>query len=432
MQKFDAVIIGSGPGGAKAAKVLAENGKKVALISNQLGGECLNYGCIPAKNYLHIADIFEKITSAQILGISATDPHLDWEAMKKRKTEIVTKLAKNLKWSLEKSGITLIEGKGILTGKNSVKVNEEIFESEYIIIATGSAPVFPATLQQSENIISNREIIDLPAVPKTLLIVGGGVIGVEFASIFSTLGSKIEIVEKGSRLLPYADGEVSTEIKRIFERKGIKVSLNTEATTQTASGFEKTLVAVGRRPATENLGLDTVGVIFDKSGITTNDFMQTNVPHIFAVGDIAGKMMLANSAEFEGKLAAEKILGKNPEPLNYSAIPNTVYCLPEIASVGITEEQAKEQNIDYVTSKALSAEIAKALIVGNRDGFTKIIAEKKSRKLIGVHMIGEKSSELIAEASLALSANMTIEEFKKNIHNHPILGESIQEALQKI
>lgn len=433
---FDAIIIGGGPGGTSAAKTLARAGKTVALVSTELGGECLNYGCIPTKIYLWTAEVFEKVQTAENIGIDISESRLNWQKMKDQKTKLVEKLKKALKYTVDSAGIKIIEGFGKLKDAHTVTITNSQGEQEltgkYIILATGSESVSPPGIEADGNrILNNHQILNLPEVPKTLLIIGGGVISVEFASIFSSLGTEVTIAEVSDRILRGCDPDVSAEIERVFVRKGIKILKNTKITQEQTQNFEKVLIAAGRRPALKNLGLENAGIKITERGIDTNDFMQTNVQNIFAIGDAAGKSMLAYTADREGRLAAQKILGQNPESINYDAIPYTVFSLPETASVGLTEPEIQDSKTPYITGKSLMSANSKALITGNRDGFAKILAEASSHKVLGVHIVGEKASELIAEASLVLNLGLTLEQFYKNLHSHPVLSEVLIEACEK-
>lgn len=433
--KYDVAIIGGGPGGTAAAKALARHGKKVALISDELGGECLNYGCIPTKTYLWSADLFEKIKEAAVFGIDAKSPSLNWEEMKKRRAAVVSKLRKGLQFELEHAGVKIIQGRGKLADAHVVNIGnggaDEKTEAEFIILATGSKAIFPKGLILNERILDNRGVLEMAQLPKNLLIIGGGATGVEFAHIFSALGAEVTIAEHGDRLIIKEDREISAELERIFVRKGIKILKNTPATQPMINEFEKTLTATGRAPDFSELGLESAGVKIGANGIETDDFLRTNVKNIFAVGDLAGKSMLAYTADREGRIAAHAILGKPVQMLNYRAVPNTIFCSPEIASVGATEEELKGKNVAYLAGKATASANSKALILNARDGFIKILAEKSSHKILGVHMICEKASELIAEASLAINLGLNLESFAENIHGHPLLSEMLKEACER-
>ncbi|MBI4995230.1 dihydrolipoyl dehydrogenase [Candidatus Peregrinibacteria bacterium] len=433
---FNAIVIGGGPGGTSAAKTLASAGKKVVLVSTELGGECLNYGCIPTKIYLWTCELLEKITMAAGQGIEVSVARADWQKIKEYRTKIVEKLKKSLKYTLELSGVKIIEGFGKLKDAHTVGVEsaqgQQELKAQYIILAAGSESISPQGITPDGiRILNSHQILELKEAPKTLLIIGGGVISVEFASIFSALGAQVTIAEVSDRILRGSDPDVSAEIERVFIRKGIKVLKNTKVTAEQTQNFEKTLIAAGRRPILKHLGLENAGVKTNQRAIETNDFMQTNLENIFAIGDAAGKAMLAYTADREGRIAAQKILGKNPEFINYKAIPYTIFSLPETSSVGLTEPEAQNMKTPYIAAKSLMSANSKALITGNRDGFAKILAEKSSHKILGVHIVGEKASELIAEASLALSLGLTLEQFNKNLHSHPVLSESLAEACEK-
>lgn len=433
---FDAIIIGGGPGGSSAAKTLAKAGKKVALISTELGGECLNYGCIPTKIYLWTAELLEKARMAGNFGIDISSANINWQKLKEHKTKTVDKLRKALKFSLETANVTLFTGLGKLEDVHTVTIesngNPQKITGEFIIIATGSEPIsIPGIETDGKHILNNQQVLELADPPKSLLIIGGGVISVEFASIFSAFGTEVTIAEMSDRILRGADPDTSAEIERVFARKNIKILKSTRTTLEQAKTFEKVLTAAGRKLNFNKLGLENAGIKTGKRAIETNDFMQTNIPTIFAIGDAAGKAMLAYTADREGHIAAEKILEKSPQPINYDAIPYTIFSLPECASAGQSEPELKQNSIDYVVGKSLMSANSKALITGNRDGFAKILAEKSTGKILGVHIVGEKASELIAEASLAISAGLTLKDFYNNLHSHPVLSETLQDACEK-
>lgn len=432
--QYDVIIIGGGPGGTKAAEVLASRGKKTAMIYKELGGECLNYGCIPTKIYLWAAELFEKASSAQKLGLNASGVRLNWEQMKKRKNEIVAKLKKNLRYTLEHSGAQLLEGAGELKDNHTVEYTtggeKRLLTAENIILAMGADPAMPKEFKINDGVLSNREILDLPSVPKTLLIIGGGIIGVEFASVFCALGSQITISEKYNRILSSGDLDISQELEKILTRKNIKIIKNNLMSPAQTEEYEKTLVAIGRKPLLPLSALDRLGIKYSPKGIEINEHMQTNVPNVFVVGDLAGKALLAYTADREGETAARHILGEKCRPIRYDAIATTIFCNPEIASAGLPEHEAKARNIEYIAGKSFFSANSKALIADARDGFAKVIAEKKTGRIIGVHIIGEKASELAAEASQAVMSGLTLSDFYENIHSHPVLGETLIAACE--
>lgn len=431
---YDVLILGGGPGGARAADILSKAGKRVCLISNDLGGECLNYGCIPTKTFVWTADLYEKIQTAEAVGIHLGGAlQLNWDSLQKRKNEVIAKLKKNLKFRVEHNGTTICEGIGRVKDAHTVEIPQtgQRLTGEYLILATGSSPAGIPGFEISDQIVTNHGLLSLPALPKTLLVIGGGVIGVEFASLFAVFGTMVTIAEASDRLIPAEDTEVSVELSRIFTRRGIEIKTNTRMNPTDTASFEKTLLAVGRKP---NISEDVaaLGMTTHPHGIQTNDAMQTSIPSVYAIGDLAGKALLAYSAEREGEVAARNILGKPTGPIRYDVLCNTIFSSPEVASVGAREQDLKAKGISYKVGRASFSANAKALIVGNRDGFAKILIDTTSEKILGVHIIGEKASELIAEASLSMSMGATFKQFSQNLHSHPILGEVLKDACEAI
>ncbi|PIQ77449.1 hypothetical protein COV82_04375 [Candidatus Peregrinibacteria bacterium CG11_big_fil_rev_8_21_14_0_20_46_8] len=428
---FDLIVVGGGPGGAKAAQVAARAGKKVALVSDDLGGECLNYGCIPSKTYLSTADLFEKVSEFRG-GFIAENPRLDWEQMKSYKRKIVEKLKKKLEYSVTQAGAEIIAGRGVIgTDGKSVEVDGSTYTCDFLILAMGSRARMLPNMQVSSTIVTNRELLELSAVPQKLLIVGGGAIGVEFASIFNALGSAVTIVEHGPQLLPHEDATIAAELARVFERKKIAIRTGVAATEEDFAQHDVALIAIGRAPNFDAQLATQLGITTSEHGIVTNEFMQSSIPHIYAIGDLAGKALLAYTAEREGEIAVQHIFGQQPQPLNYTVVANTIFSLPEVGSAGLSEAAAQAQYPnDLLIGTAPFSANAKALILGSRDGLAKIIVQKSTGKLLGIHLIGEKSTELIAEGSLALAHNMTLKDLYNNLHSHPILGEIIKEACE--
>ncbi|MFA6520886.1 MAG: dihydrolipoyl dehydrogenase [Candidatus Gracilibacteria bacterium] len=434
--KFDVIVLGGGPGGTAAAKTLALGGKSVAVVSDELGGECVNYGCIPTKIFLRTAELVEKFAAAAEFGVEVGEAKINWEKVKERKNKITEKLRKNLTWSLEKAGVKIFAGRGEFVDANTISVTAaagvvHTLSAKNIIVATGSKAIFLPSIPKTENVLGTHEILDLAEIPKTLLIIGGGVTGVEFASMFAAFGTKVTIAEYGSRLLMRADSEISVELERIFARKGIEILKNNSFKPEDIGNYEKVLSATGRQAVVAGFGLEKIGVKVGRY-IETNDLMATNLPHIFAIGDCAGKSMLAYTAEREGTNVALQIMGKKTIALDYEKIPSAVFSLPEIAFCGLTEEEAKKRGVEYVTVKSVYSGNSKSLILNSRDGFVKILANKSSGEILGIHIIGEKASEIIAEASLAISKNMTISDLKQNLHCHPVISEVIKEALDQM
>lgn len=438
---FDVIIIGSGPGGAACAKRLASHGKKVALISKNMGGECLNYGCIPTKTLLWTTELLERIREGgATLGIDVQNVSVNWQQMQKRRTDVINKLKKQLSFSVQQSGATVIEGAASFVDAHTVEVSptnpaandveKQLLSAEHIVIATGSYARTLPGFDWSEKILSNKEILELPQLPSSLLIIGGGVVGVEFASLFAGLGVAVTIAEAGPQLLPLADKDIAAELERIFTRKKITILKNAKITPEDAQKFDKILIAVGRNAAVESLNLNVAAVTSDNHGIVIDEFGKTNITHIYAVGDCTnGSWKLAYTAEKEGAIVADSILGIATVSLNKYAVPVTIFSLPEIGSVGIGE---KENDDTIIVGKSAYSANAKALIMAGRDGFAKVIADKQTKKILGVHLIGERAADLIAESSLAVAHGFTVEDFSLSLRSHPVLSEVLKEALEAI
>lgn len=434
MSEFHTIVIGSGPGGTAAAQHMARRGKSVLLVSPELGGECLNYGCIPTKTYLWTAELIERLReTSTVIGLSVSQPTLDWPVLRKRKNDIVAKLSRQLEFKMKQAGVTSIAARARFASPHELIMQKldggsERVTGEHIIVATGSLPRLLPDFPIGGAIHTNSTIIDVEKIPSSLLVIGGGAIGVEFASLFAALGSKVTIVESQERLLTSADEAVSAELARIFARKGITVISGTQAAPDLKGRFDCILVAIGRTPYIADLDLARAGVSYEPQKVATNGNLQTNVPHIYAIGDVAGHFLLAYTAEHEGISAAEHILSGRSEPLKPEQIPMTIFSLPEVAWIGRTEEELATEKIPYIVGKSAFSANAKALIIGSRDGFVKILASPRTRELLGVHIIGEKATELIAVAAVAITNNLKIDQFAGVLHSHPILGEVFKDA----
>jgi dihydrolipoamide dehydrogenase len=438
----DLIIIGAGPGGYELALEAAKKGLQVTIIEeDELGGTCLNYGCIPTKSFYHAATLLKEFHEASNVGI--TGPiNWDYEKTLERKNEIVRTLVSGIQFMLEKAKVEVIKGRGVLQSPTSVKVNNQIVEGKHIVIATGSSSAkLPLPGFDLPNVISSLELLDLTTIPKKLAIVGGGVIGIEFASIFSKFGSEVEVFEALETILPQNDREISKRLLSYLKQDKIKFHLKTMVTKieqqgnlqlfykekdqeQTANA-DIVLVAVGRKPNIHHIGLEELGIDFDRYGIKVNEHFQTNIPNIYAIGDVTGKMMLAHSATFSGFQVLKHLLHEK-DAIDFSILPSCVFTFPEIASVGITEEEAKEH---YQTYKAYFRANGKAHTIGNTDGFMKIIAINEQIK--GVHILGPHASDLISEAVALLNKQTTVNELKNFIHPHPTLGEIFSQAIRE-
>jgi len=453
---FDVAIIGSGPGGYVAAIKAGQLGLKVALIEKyaKFGGTCLHWGCIPTKALLLNADLYEKAVNGKEFGILYKELSLDFRLVKARKDKIVRKLAMGTDFLMKKNKITTFRGKGTMAAPGVVQVEGETtaeVRARNVLIATGSeAKVLPGLEIDGQFILTNKEILDLEAVPRSLLIVGAGAVGIEFASIFSRFGTEVTVVEMLPRILPLEDQEVSEELKKILAKRKIKILTDAplqnltveegrvvatvslpggEAKTVTA---EKALIAVGRRPVTEGIGLDRAGVNVSRGFITVDQNMQTNVPGIYAIGDVVPTQQLAHLASHEGILAVSHMAGQSPQPINYDLVPNCTYSSPEVSSVGLSESAARDRGYEIVTSRFPFAAIGKATILGEVDGFVKLVCESKYKGILGVHMIGPHVTELVGEATALIGLEAAAEDVSHLIHAHPTVSEGIMEAAHAI
>lgn len=450
---FDLVVIGGGPGGYTAAAKAAALGGRVALVEKDaLGGTCLNQGCIPTKTLLKSTEVLETVKKAKDFGLEIGNPVVSLEKLLNRKQAVIKRLNAGVEFLMKSSKVTVFQGEGKITAANEVTVtnpSEQVtLRTAKIIIATGSRPaVIPGLEPDGEKIINSNHALLLNEIPGSLLIIGGGAIGVEFASIYQKLGAKVTLVEAMDRILPFADEEVSNGLKQLMTREKISVltsakvlGINSSAeglvvkveTTKGPQEFmvDKVLVAVGRRPNVENIGLEQIGVHIEKGKIVVNSSMETNVPNIYAIGDATGGILLAHVAATEGVVAAVNAMGGHKE-MDYAVVPSCIYTSPELASVGITEAQAKNQGIEVVVGKSQFTGSGKALAMGENKGLVKIIAEAANGKILGVHILGPQATSLISEAVLAIKLGATVEDVAETMHAHPSLPETVLEAAEQ-
>jgi len=457
--EYDVIVIGAGTGGYVAAIRAAQLGLKTAVVEKQksLGGTCLNWGCIPTKALLEHAHALKVIRGAKEWGVlGVTSPSIDMVQVHARKDRIVNGLTKGVEFLFKKNKIDWIKGTARLTGKGGV----EVFEGEtqtlaakrQIIVATGSAPRgVPGITIDRQRIITSDEAIHLKEIPKTLVIMGSGAVGVEFASIFNRFGTDVTIIELLPRLVPVEDEAISAELAKSFRKQGItsvtgaKVTRATaggdavDVEVQAADGQTKTiradylLVATGRGPVTAGLNAEGVGLLLEKGYVKVDSLYRTSVPGISAIGDVItlgtpGHPQLAHVSSAEGILCAERIAGREVQPLNYERVPGCTYCDPEIGSVGLTEAEAKQRGYDVQIGTFPFGVLGRAKMAGETDGFVKIVADKKYDELLGVHMIGPRATELVSEATAALNLEATVESLIHTIHAHPTMSEAIGEA----
>ncbi|ABO48913.1 dihydrolipoamide dehydrogenase [Desulforamulus reducens MI-1] len=449
---YDAVVIGGGPGGYVAAIRIAQKGGKVAVIEkDQLGGTCLNRGCIPTKALIASVDKLKAVEEASEFGIEVGKPVIDFRKVQARKAEIVDKLVSGIKYLFDKNKIDHLNGTGKIKTANIVEVNnaDKTYELQCknIIVATGSSPSLIQSLgYNGTTIITSEEALKLTEVPKSLLIIGAGVIGCEFAHIFGSMGTQITMVEAAPSILSIQDKDISRRMQTVFKKKKFNIKTNVAITKmeQTGAGIqaelengdiikaEKALISIGRQLNTKNLGLEDIGVqLGEKGQILVNDRLETNIKGIYAVGDVISKYQLAHVASAQGIVAAENIMGKE-STMDYNAVPSCIFTSPEISSVGITEQQAKDRKIPVKTGKFNFMANGKALSMGEGEGFVKIVAHKETDVVLGVHIIGPHASDLIAEATLAVRKGLTTKELAVTIHAHPTLAEVIMEAAENV
>jgi dihydrolipoamide dehydrogenase len=450
--KYDIIIIGSGPGGYVTGIRASQLGFKVAIVEKEsLGGICLNWGCIPTKALLKSAQVYEYLKHVDSYGLKAKEIDKDFSAIIKRSRDIANGMSNGVKFLMKKNKIDVLEGFGKLKAGKKVEVTDDNkkvaeYSADHIIIATGArSRELPFLPIDGKKVIGYREAMNLPKQPESMIIVGSGAIGVEFGYFYNSIGTKVTIVEFLPNVVPLEDEEVSKQFERSLKKSKIKVMINSSVTKVDSSGkgvkatvstkkgeqvleADIILSAVGIKSNIENIGLEDVGIVTDKDKILVNDFYQTNLPGYYAIGDIVPGPALAHVASAEGITCVEKIAGLNPEPIDYGNIPGCTYASPEIASVGLTETQAKEQGYDIKVGKFPFSASGKATAAGTKEGFVKVIFDAKYGEWLGCHMIGAGVTDMIAEAVLGRKLETTGHEVLKAIHPHPTMSEAVMEA----
>ncbi|WP_226035079.1 dihydrolipoyl dehydrogenase [Aquibacillus saliphilus] len=464
--EYDLVVVGGGTGGYVAAIRASQLGLKTAIVeSNKLGGTCLHKGCIPSKALLRSAEVYKQTKLADEFGVELSQPTINFEKVQLRKNNIVEKLHNGVQGLMKKGKIDIYHGFGRILGPSifspsagtiSVEMNNgeenEMLIPKNVLIATGSRPKeLPGLESDGEFVLNSDHALELDQLPKSIIIVGGGVIGIEWASMLSDFDVDVTVLEYADRILPNEDEEISKETQRLLKKKGIAIVTNAKVLPETLKKedgieiqaehkdnnksfqAEKLLVSIGREPNVQNIGLENTDILKTDNGyIETNEFYQTKESHIYAIGDVIGGMQLAHVASHEGLVAVEHMADQSPIQVNYQNVPICVYSNPEIARIGLTENQAIEQGYDIKTAKTSFKAIGKALVYGESDGFVKMIVDNKTSDLLGVHMIGPHVTDLISEASLAKLLDATPLEIAESIHPHPTLSESISEVAMAI
>ncbi|OQB13261.1 MAG: Dihydrolipoyl dehydrogenase [Firmicutes bacterium ADurb.Bin193] len=445
---YDLIVLGGGPAGYLAAERAGSAGLSVLLIEKRsLGGVCLNEGCIPSKALLHCAKVFDYTKHADQYGIKVADSQIDHKAVVERKNKVVKTLVAGVQSLMKAKKVTVINDTGIITGRNTVKVSDTEYEGRYLIVCTGSEPIIPPIPGVKEGlksgmIVTNREILDLESVPKNLVIIGGGVIGLEMASYFNSVGSAVTVIEMLPNIAGPTDREISSILLKNYTAKGISFKTGCRVTKVTEDSVvyesegkeysapaDKVLLSVGRRPCTEGIGLEAAGVYCEKGAIVTDKRCLTNIPNIYAAGDVNGRSMLAHTAYREAEVAVNNILGKK-DIMRYNAIPSVIYTNPEVASVGETQESAEKAGLDFeafVMPMMYSGRYVAENMSG--DGICKIIVDKKTKTLLGAHLIGNYASEIIYGAGLMIEMQMRIDDIKELVFPHPTVCEIIRETI---
>ena len=452
MNEYDVIVIGSGPGGYVTAIRASQLGLKTAVVEKEsLGGVCLNWGCIPTKALLKSAQVFNYLKHAEDYGLKVKEYDKDFDAVVNRSRNVAAGMSKGVQFLMKKNKIDVIEGHGKVLAGKKISVTKgkktEEYKAKHIIIATGArSRALPSLAQDGKKVIGYREAMTLTKQPKKLIVVGSGAIGIEFAYFYNAMGTEVTIIEYVDRIVPIEDEEVSKQLEKSFKKSGIKIMTSAEvtavdtsgkvvkATVKTAKGEEildadVVLSAVGIKSNIENLGLEDLGIAVDKDKILVNDFYQTNLPGYYAIGDVTSGQALAHVASAEGILCVEKIAGLHVEPLDYGNIPGCTYCFPEVASVGLTEAQAKEKGFDIKVGKFPFSASGKAQAGGNSEGFVKVIFDAKYGEWLGCHMIGVGVTDMIAEVVLGRKLETTGHEVLKAVHPHPTMSEAVMEAV---
>ena len=441
-KQFDTVVIGGGPGGYVAAIRLAQLGKKTALIEkDKIGGTCLNRGCIPTKALLQSAEVYRTVKEAATYGVTAGEAAFDYAKIASRKTSVVEKLRRGVGALEKKNGVEVINGTASFKDTHTLTVGADEIEAKNFIIATGSAPArVPILGIDGPNVVDSDAVLSWTQCPKSVAIIGGGVIGIEFATLFAALGVKVSVIEMLPEILPPIDAEIAAMMRKELTKRGVDIYVGAKVekiepgvTVNFTQGEAKSvtaeycIVAIGRRPVTDGLNLEATGVEMNRGFVVVDEYLKTNVPGIYAIGDVTGKIQLAHVASSQGLVAAANIAG-NSKKMRYDIVPSCVYTEPEIASIGLTEAQVKEKGLSYKVGRFATAANGRSMIMGESAGTAKVIVEEKTGELLGCHIMAPRATDMIGEIATAMRAEGTIDELSDTIHAHPTVSEMIMEA----
>ncbi len=453
MSDFDLVVIGGGPGGYVCAIRAAQLGLNTAVVErDRMGGECLNYACIPSKTLINVAKLYEKVLNGSRYGIKVEDINVDFSLLQQWRQNVVNTLTSGVEQLCKGNGVTMIKGEAIFVDKNTIAVRQENGSREITfnkaVVATGSKPLeLPNVKYDGEVVIGSKEALQLQSLPEHLVVIGGGVVGMEIACLYSKLGSKVTVVELMDQLIPGYDADVARTLQRLCEKRNISIHLTSKVTEVVVKGqsaslqidtgkevlniqADKVLLSVGRRPRSDGIGLERVGVEVDGKGfIKTDARMVTTVDNIFAIGDVRAPPMLAHKASKEGIVAAEVAAGLPSEAM-WKTVPDAIFTDPEIASAGLTESMARASGLDVISTRFPFAALGRALTAGETDGFVKVVWDKVSKRVVGVQVIGPSASDMISEAALAIEMGATIDDIALTIHPHPTFPEALMEAAE--
>lgn len=450
--KYDLTVIGGGPGGYVAAIRACQYGLKVALIEeNEMGGTCLNRGCIPTKSLLHSAEVYHAVRTSAEYGVTVNNVGFDYNKIATKKDAVIKQLRSGVEYLVKSNGCSVIKGRAIIKDKNIIEVtgdNHQTIMTDKIIISSGSRPARPPIPGiDGSNVLSSDEVLEMTFCPDKIVIIGGGIIGVEFATVFNSLGKEVTIIEMMDTLLPGVDAEISGILRKSLEKKGITIftgarvtSVRTENNAECVfedKGVEKSaegdivIVAIGRKPNSEDLGIENVGVETERGFIKVDDRLETSVSGIYAIGDVTGKLMLAHVASAQGLAAAANAAGRDHR-MEYSIVPGCIYTSPEIATVGLTEEEAVKKGCKVKVGRFPVSTNGKSMIMGEREGLAKIVTDEATGEVLGAHFMGPRATDMISEICVAMKLESTIEELADTIHPHPTVSEIIMEAAHDI